>query len=128
MANAHDVAAALLERVGPVTTMKLPKLVYYVQAWQLVFHNKPMFDDAIEAWAQGPVTRALHDLHRGRYHVKDWPQGRRGNLTPQELETIDWVVRIYSQFSAEALSRMTHMDNPWRVARGALSPNARCST
>lgn len=31
----------------------------------------------------------------------------------------------YGGFTAEALSRMTHNDSPWRVARGALPEGAR---
>ncbi len=33
MATVHDVAAYILEKRGPMTTMKLQKLVYYSQAW-----------------------------------------------------------------------------------------------
>jgi uncharacterized phage-associated protein len=105
--------------------MKLQKLVYYSQAWQLVFHRSPLFGDRIEAWAEGPVTRVLHEAHRRRYSVESWPQGSPDNLTPQEIQTIDWVVDKYLTLSAEALSRMTHMDSPWRVARGILADGDR---
>ncbi len=33
MATAHDVAAAVLHELGPMTAMKLEKLVYYCQGW-----------------------------------------------------------------------------------------------
>lgn len=125
MANAHDVAAAILERVGSVTTMKLQKLVYYSQAWQLAFRNEPLFDDRIEAWSEGPVTRVLHETHRRRYTVSTWPEGDPRKLTAEEVRTIDWVVDKYSGFSAEALSRMSHMDSPWRVSRGILADDER---
>lgn len=125
VADAHDVAAAILDRTGSITTMKLQKLVYYSQAWQLVFHHIPLFEDRIEAWAEGPVTRVLSDAHRRRYSVESWPQGNPSNLTAQEIRTIDWVVDKYSSFSAEALSRMSHMDSPWRVTRGILADGSR---
>lgn len=128
MANAHDVAAAILARTGNITTMKLQKLVYYSQAWQLAFHRSPLFEDRIEAWAEGPVTRVLHDAHRGQYNVERWPQGSPNNLTPEETRTIDWVVGKYSIFSAEALSRMSHMDSPWRVTRGILADGSRSNS
>ncbi|HKS44817.1 MAG TPA: type II toxin-antitoxin system antitoxin SocA domain-containing protein [Amycolatopsis sp.] len=121
MAEVNDVAAALLLRTGAVTTMKLQKLVYYAQAWHLVFHSRPLFSDAIEAWPQGPVTRTLYEKHRGRYQVKEWPGGDPGRLTKDERETISWVLAKYSHFSAETLSRMTHMETPWRIARGLLA-------
>jgi uncharacterized phage-associated protein len=44
MANVHDVAAYILEKVGePISTMKLQKLVYYSQAWHLAWDEEPLF-------------------------------------------------------------------------------------
>lgn len=125
LADAHDVAAAILGRTGRVTTMKLQKLVYYAQAWQLVFHGTPLFRDRIEAWSEGPVTRVLSDAHRGRYAVDSWPRGDARNLTREEVATVHWVLAQYSHFSAESLSRMTHLDSPWRTTRGILPDGAR---
>ena len=52
-----DVAAYILEQKGSMTTMKLQKLVYYSQAWSLVWDEKPLFEEAIEAWANGPGNK-----------------------------------------------------------------------
>ncbi|MEC3981767.1 Panacea domain-containing protein [Amycolatopsis sp. H20-H5] len=127
MANAHDVAAAVLTRTGTITTMKLQKLVYYSQAWHLVFHNVPMFEERIEAWPQGPVTPSLYAQHRKQYEVADWPRGHEGRLDSPELETLTWVLDKYAGFSAESLSRMTHMEIPWKTARGILGDNEKSS-
>ena len=35
-----DVAAYILEKIGSMTTMKLQKLVYYSQAWSLVWDGE----------------------------------------------------------------------------------------
>jgi uncharacterized phage-associated protein len=128
MAEVHDVAAALLAETGSVTTMKLQKLVYYAQAWHLVFYAEPLFDDAIEAWPQGPVTRSLYEKHRRQRQVSVWPAGDRSKLTAAERKTLRWVLDKYGAFSAESLSQMTHMDAPWRIARGLLGPDERSST
>ena len=37
MASVYDVAAYILEKQGAMTTWKLQKLVYYSQAWSLVW-------------------------------------------------------------------------------------------
>ncbi|WP_370943102.1 Panacea domain-containing protein [Amycolatopsis sp. cg5] len=118
MTSAHDVAAAVVRRTGAITTMKLQKLVYYSQAWHLVFHGEPMFEERIEAWQQGPVTPSLYARHSKKYQVQDWPHGSERELTAEQLSTLDWVLGKYAHFSAEALSRMTHMETPWRSARG----------
>ena len=39
----------ILEKKGRMTTMKLQKLIYYAQAWSLVWDERPLFDEKIEA-------------------------------------------------------------------------------
>lgn len=127
VAGVHDVAAALLTETGAVTTMKLQKLVYYSQAWHLVFNGEALFGDVIEAWPQGPVAPSLYDKHRRQRQVSSWPSGDRSALTAVEQRTVRWVVDKYGAFSAESLSQMTHMETPWRIARGLLGPDERCT-
>ncbi|AUI60553.1 Panacea domain-containing protein [Amycolatopsis sp. BJA-103] len=127
MASARDVAAAVLTRTGPITTMKLQKLLYYSQAWHLVFQREPMFDEKIEAWPQGPVTPSIFAGHRKQYQVTSWPSGHAGALTEPENATLTWVMDKYAHYSAETLSRMTHMESPWRVARGVVAENEKSS-
>ncbi len=127
MARARDVAAAVLTHTGPLTTMKLQKLLYYSQAWHLVFHHKPMFDEKIEAWPQGPVTPSIFAGHRKQYQVTGWPSGQADALTGAEKKTLTWVMGKYAHYSAETLSRMTHMESLWRVARGISGDNEKSS-
>lgn len=52
MATVFDVARYILTRLDedgklPVTTWKLQKLVYYSQAWSLVWDDVPLFDAPI---------------------------------------------------------------------------------
>lgn len=127
MAGVDDVAAALLIQTGSITTMKLQKLVFYCQAWHLAFTSAPLFSEEIQAWARGPVVPQLHRHHRGRYEVADWPAGNPDNLDATERRTVDWVIEQYNGFSAEALSRMTHQEIPWVVARGVTADGEKSS-
>lgn len=52
MATVFDVAAYILEKKGEMTAWKLQKLVYYSQAWSLVWDQRPLFAERIEAWGQ----------------------------------------------------------------------------
>lgn len=126
MASAHDVAAYILKKSpGGMTTWKLQKLVYYSQAWSLVWDGKPLFDEPIEAWANGPVVRALYDEHRGRYSRASWPKGKVGNLPQKSRETIDAVLKFYGDKSGHWLSELTHMEDPWRNARSGIPEGRR---
>lgn len=127
MAGVDDVAAALIMRTGPITTMKLQKLVFYCQAWHLAFTGSPLFLEKIQAWVKGPVVPELHRQHRGKYKFADWPTGHPDRLGSVESQTVKWVVEKYGGFSAEALSRMTHQEIPWIVARGLAADNEKSS-
>jgi uncharacterized phage-associated protein len=127
MADVDDVAAAILARTSTVTTIKLQKLIYYSQAWHLVRTGEPLFEDRIEAWPQGPVILSIYKKHRRKYKVSDWPTGHAQRLDPSERATLDWVLTKYSHFSAESLSRITHLELPWKTARQELSTSEKSS-
>ena len=115
-----DVAAYILERMETMTTMKLQKLAYYSQAWSLVWDEKPLFEEDIEAWANGPVVRDLFDFHRGRYEISSMPLGNSGLLDQEQRDTVDAVLEYYGDKSAQWLIELTHIEDPWVQARKGL--------
>ena len=125
MVSVHDVAAYILARRGSMTTMKLQKLVYYCQAWSVVWDEKPLFRETIRAWANGPVVRELYEEHRGLFEVAEWPLGHPGTLTDEQRETVDSVLGFYGDKSSQWLSDLTHMEKPWNEARVGIPPGAR---
>jgi len=125
MATAHDVAAYILEKRGPMTAMKLQKLVYYAQAWSLVWDEKPLFRERIEAWANGPVVRSLYGLHSGQFQVDQWKWGDPSALAKEERETVDAVLDFYGDKPSWWLSNLTHQEAPWVNARQGLAPGER---
>ena len=122
MANALDVAAYILSKLGPVAAMKLQKLVYYSQAWSLVWDEKPLFPNRIEAWANGPVVRDLYEAHRGQFQVSNLPKGDAAALSGPERETVDSVLKFYGDKEGQWLSDLTHREDPWKNAREGLTP------
>lgn len=122
MVTAQDVAAYILKQSGEMTAMKLQKLVYYSQAWSLVWDEKPLFRDRIEAWANGPVIPALYREHKGQFKVKRWPCGDPAKLSASQRETIDSVLEYYGDKPSQWLSDLTHLEQPWLEARKGLAP------
>ncbi len=127
MASVHDVARYILERQGTITAVKLQKLVYYSQAWHLVWADKPLFPERIEAWANGPVCPELYALHRGFYQVSKWRKGDSAKLTATERGSIDAILDNYGAKPAFWLSELSHQEDPWRDARNGLAPGERGS-
>ena len=111
-----------------MTTWKLQKLVYYGQAWSLVWDDDALFPEEIEAWANGPVIRELYDAHRGEYRVSGIRGGDPGKLTPVQRETVDTVLDFYGDKSPQWLSDLTHMEDPWKSARKDIPDGQRGNT
>lgn len=127
MPSALDVAAYILRRQGSMTAMKLQKLVYYSQAWSLVWEEEPLFCEPIQAWANGPVVPELFQAHKGQFKVHAIPQGDPDALSPQQAETVDAVLEFYGDKSSQWLSDLTHMERPWKDARRSCSEGASCN-
>ena len=126
MANVFDVARYILDKQGAMTTMKLQKLVYYCQAWSLVWDEKPLFTEEIQAWASGPVVRELYDVHRGIFTICSIPKGDIANLGDEEIATIDAVLEAYGDKPAQWLADLTHMEEPWNEAREGIELGDNC--
>lgn len=127
--SARDVATYILERQGPMSAMKLQKLAYYSQAWSLVWDDRPLFPDRIEAWANGPVCPALYAWHRGQFIVEPRTfNGSVDHLDGQARETIDRVLDFYGDKEPHWLSELTHSEAPWLQARANVPLGVRSNT
>lgn len=129
MASVLDVAEYILAKTGPISTMKLQKLVYYCQAWSTVWDDPPdtpMFDEPIEAWVNGPVVPALYEHHKGRFTVSSGSfPGKPSRLSDPQKGTIDAVLDFYAKHSAQWLSDLAHSEDPWKEARRGLRSEQR---
>lgn len=126
MATVFDVAAYILQKQGKMSAMKLQKLVYYAQAWSLVWDDAPIFKGRIEAWANGPVSPKLYQAHRGSFIVSRADiEGDPTALTKSEKATVDAILEFYGDKSSQWLSDLTHAEKPWVEARDGLEPGER---
>ena len=118
MATIFDVARYILEKLGTTSTMKLQKLCYYCQAWSLVWDDAPLFNEEFEAWANGPVCKELFNATRGMFSVTAKDEcGNSDNLTDNQKNNINLVLDYYAKHNAQWLSQLTHMEEPWKLAR-----------
>lgn len=126
MASTYDVAKYITERIGEMSAMKLQKLMYYAQAWSLVWEEEPLFESDFQAWANGPVLPQLYSLHRGMFKVDSslFATADSGRLSATERTNVDKVLSFYGDKTAQWLSNLTHQESPWLNARGDLAPGA----
>ena len=128
MLNVFDVADYILSKVGRVTSMKLQKLVYYSQAWSLAWDDEPLFDEDFQAWANGPVCPDLFRVHKGQFGLPTsfFKKYAEGTFSPEQVDTIDIVLRDYAHMAPHELSDLTHREHPWIKARGNTPPGMPC--
>lgn len=119
---------AKLERIGH---LKLQKLIYYIDAWHMVYFDKPLISNDFEAWVHGPVVREMWDFYKNRLPLFDELRfneyGRQRALatfkvSDSQSELIDDVLEEYGDKTAYYLEVLTHSESPWREARRGLAP------
>lgn len=96
------------------------KLVYYAQAWSLVWDGRPLFPNPIEAWRMGPVVPSLR---QSPSEIGETPPA--GVFSDSEMATLDAVTDFYGVMSGSALVELTHREEPWREAWGDRPPDAK---
>lgn len=129
MAEVKHVARYLIEKLGPMTTMKLQKLTYYCQAWSLAWDEEPLFEEEFQAWANGPVCPELFNSHRGKYKLDtEFLSDYSGYaFTQDQIETIEAVIEHYGEKSPNYLSELTHKERPWRETRDNIPLGEPCN-
>lgn len=127
--QAIDVADYILQEHGAMSAMKLQKLVYYAQAWHLVWEDKELFSEEIQAWANGPVIPDLYNRHHGSFSLApEFFKGDISRLTEKNKDVVHRVLKFYGDKDAQWLSDLTHMEEPWKIARVGLADGERgCS-
>lgn len=101
-----------------ISNMKLQKLLYYAQGFAMATLGKPLFNEDFEAWEYGPVLRVVYDRFK-QYGSAALPKPEKFSFdeyTEDERCLLDEIYRVFGQYSAWALSEMTHQTPPWREA------------
>ncbi|HFR4168437.1 TPA: Panacea domain-containing protein [Bacillus cereus] len=104
-----------------VTHLKLQKLAYYAQAWHVTILRRRLFAERIEAWVHGPVSPDLYSEYRHYGY-----QSIYGNIlgesqfNEQTLGVLNAVWITYGDKDAKELEKLTHSEEPWKLARGNM--------
>ena len=100
-----------------ISNLKLQKMLYYLQGFNLAFFDEKLFSEDIVAWQYGPVVREVYDS------FKDFGKGAiilSGSVKELQLNGADQedmfkqVMAEYGKFSAIRLMEMTHNELPWK--------------
>jgi prophage protein (ps3) len=121
-----DAAYYILTKINQTTFMNLQRLCYYAQAWSITWDKFALFEEEFEAWAGGPVCPELYnifdlpkDLNVNADKLKPYISGYC--FSKDEKETLDFVIKVYSNKEPHWLSELIRKEDPWRKTRDDLS-------
>ena len=112
----------LFHDLGGVSNLKLQKLLYYAQAWHLALYDEPLFQDRLEAWVHGPVVPPVFGAFKHNGWQPIYSTVGLAALPDRFKPHLTEVLKVYGGFTATDLERLTHREEPWKEARGAI-PN-----
>lgn len=113
MVPVSDVVSYILSKQGPMESLRLHLLCYYVQAWHLVWTEHPLFWDTIVARPIGPVVSTLYVDTKNDYLVSQM----EGIPLPKDVERIvDAVWAIYGHLTQQQLIESVQAELPWMDA------------
>ena len=114
--SAHDVAAAVIECLGPVDALKLQKLVFLAAGEYMALTGQPMFEEPVEAWDCGPVVHTVYVAYKnteGRESIKAARKGDPAKLNGVARSCVESVVLRFGSVTGPELIRFTHDMDPW---------------
>ncbi len=109
-----------------ISNLKLQKLLYFAQAWNLAIFKKPLFKEDFEAWVHGPVIPQVYREFKRFGYKPILIKAKKPSLTKKEEEFLDEVTRVYMKYDAFALELMTHREDPWKQARKGCAIDDPC--
>jgi uncharacterized phage-associated protein len=130
MATPVQVANTFIARFGAnadLSHMKLQKLVFFADGWQVGFSGVPLVNERPQVWRYGPVFKSLYNALTGygntpiKTPVVVNPFTRaipiiEQNGADNDSLLIDWIWNKYGRYSAMDLSRETHATGtPWHT-------------
>ncbi len=118
------VVKYLLINTMEITPLALQKLLYISQGFYKAFTGDYLFQDDCEAWVHGPVYRKVYSKYKDHGYnpieEKGFEYGEM-KLTTAEKELLDSIIRYFGCYSGKVLKKMTHTEEPWRIARKGVS-------
>ena len=117
----------ILKHYGPMSHLKLQKLLFYCDAYCLAYFGQELITDQFEAWVHGPVSRKVFNELKGQAVLytdvaySETPgmdvDAEFGTLTSDQQALVKDVLGQLASWTGLELERATHNERPWQLAR-----------
>lgn len=136
--EARILANYILMNYGPMSHLKLQKLLFYCEAYHLAYFERSLLDEDFEAWVHGPVCREVFNHFKGKsliYSDLLFTGDARSahaefdaqKLSSTQLDFLSDVLGSLSSWTAFELENATHNEKPWMEARSGYGSADKCS-
>ena len=131
-----DLAEYILMKHGPMSHLKLQKLLFYCDAYHLAYFDVELVPDKFEAWMHGPVCRKVFQKMKGISILygdmtfdKDPVKTEKKfmELTTDQRDLVTDVLNMLAGWSNFELENATHSEAPWQNARKGCAPADKCT-
>ena len=133
--DAITLSNFILKNYGPMSHLKLQKLLFYCEAYHLAYLNTSLIDEDFQAWIHGPVCRPVYDnlkAHSVLYsdivfdNASNPDEVLEHNLTSTQLGILNDVLGNLSTWRDLELEAATHKEQPWITARKGYAAADKC--
>ncbi len=133
--DAQLLADYILQMYGPMSHLKLQKLLYYCEGYHLGYFNSSLIKEEFEAWVHGPVCRSVYNNLKGEsviyadlgFNGTNDPQSEVINkLSTDQFQLIKDILEELSTWTGLELENATHNEKPWIEARSGYGPADKC--
>lgn len=126
----------ILKHYGPMSHLKLQKLLFYCDAYHLAYFDTQLIEDEFEAWVHGPVSRKVFksladksilysDLEYSPIQDMDEDEIFE-SLNSSQKELIKSVLQLLHTWTGFQLEKATHHETPWTEARDGYGEADKC--
>lgn len=102
-----------------IDQMKLHKLLYFSQRETLAILGKPLFNENIEGWKYGPVSRVV----RNNFDAETGIIEQTEEIGEESKYIINNVILEYGALASWKLSEISHAEISWKNSRKGLEEN-----
>ncbi len=131
------LANYILKHYGPMSHLKLQKLLFYCDAYCLAFFGEELISDKFEAWVHGPVCRRVYDQLKEKSalytdmsysEIPGVDEDAAFDALPMDVkDLLNDVLGNLTQWSGIELERATHREQPWIEARRGYGEADKCN-
>ena len=130
------LANYILKHYGPMSHLKLQKLLFYCDAYTLAYFGDELIADKFEAWVHGPVCRKVFNEMKGASVLyNDMAYSPIPGIDEDAIfdhlpidvkDLVNEVLVNLASWTGPELERATHQEFPWLEARQGYDEAAKC--